>query len=351
MPKSQKVRSNHGTIRKGTQAKPKRWETHHELTINQDKKLILKTEYKRSSIINFLAEHLLLFQFVPASDSITGKIASAMPKISGLEGPHDMKHWGLGSLTIEGTLEHYSEGSVLKEKLNYIVSDTRLYGIPDDWKQIIKERSDNPTLPQMFSQQDEGLRSKSEIPAAHWLALVKEKRLIGDDEWAQLNAIASTAEEYVRTHLARRLYSAMISLLFESLFEASGLAVPPDTIRSLDTYIKSFVSRRLLTRGRGRTKGSGLFKTVEDFRAALQNVFEGFSQKPSEIEVIEHLRQHALCQRRTSKAALQSQTRTLRGWIKKSGFNDFHDAWRRHLLSRGKRKTIRTQLFSSKSGK
>ena len=84
----------------------------------------------------------------------------------------------------------------------------------------------------------------------------------------------------------------------------------------------------------GRPEGTGLFRNKEDFRIALFDVFAEFIDKPSETAVIERLRQHRLCQRKTSSASLQNQARTLRSWIKKLGYSDFHAAWRIYRLSR-----------------
>lgn len=90
---------------------------------------------------------------------------------------------------------------------------------------------------------------------------------------------------------------------------------------------------RLAEEQRGRPEGTGLFKNVEEFRTSLQDVFTEFTERPSETEVIERLRVHPLCQHKTSNATFESQTRTLRDWIKKLGFTSFHNAWRDYLLS------------------
>lgn len=108
-------------------------------------------------------------------------------------------------------------------------------------------------------------------------------------------------------------------------------AAQNDLVKSL-ALLESVVETKMKG-SPGRPKGTGLFKSIEDFCVALRSVFEGFSQKPSEVQVIEQLRQHPLCQQKTSRAKLENQTRTLRDWIQKAEYNDFHDAWRKHLLS------------------
>jgi hypothetical protein len=87
----------------------------------------------------------------------------------------------------------------------------------------------------------------------------------------------------------------------------------------------------LLSLSRGRPKDTGAFRGG-NFKVALWEVFGTFDDKPPETQVIERLRQHRLCQRQSS-ASLENQRRTLLGWLKDAGFENYHVAWREYLLS------------------
>jgi hypothetical protein len=167
------------------------------------------------------------------------------------------------------------------------------------------------------------------------------------------NAIGPTMAElqievmvnYFVHHVKGKLDEAWNSLVLETValgsvtevdFESGDIrwpTLPAETVEKLVKPLIVQMKKRLRVVGPGRLKGTGLFKDIDDFHIALWDVFGGFSRKPSETEVIELLRQHQLCQRKTSNAPLENQTRTLRGWLKKSGFKDFHDAWRKYRLS------------------
>lgn len=78
----------------------------------------------------------------------------------------------------------------------------------------------------------------------------------------------------------------------------------------------------------GRPEGTGWFKSVKGFRAALKQVLAGQKKRPTQLDTLRLLDNHHLCQMRARKPRNQSHTKLLRDWLHKARIKDYNKALR-----------------------
>jgi hypothetical protein len=95
-----------------------------------------------------------------------------------------------------------------------------------------------------------------------------------------------------------------------------------DTIRFAPAFKLCNLVDATLSRP-GRPEGSGWFRSTSDFRTALNDVLSLFSTRPTQLEVLIKLDDHALRQKGPKKPRTQSDTKLLRKWIADAELVDF----------------------------
>jgi hypothetical protein len=84
---------------------------------------------------------------------------------------------------------------------------------------------------------------------------------------------------------------------------------------------------------KGRPSKKALFSSEEQFITALKDVFNDLPENPEEWRVLQKLKQHPLCQKKSSERVTPNKTRVLRDWYERCDLN--HE---QAIIKYGKRK-------------
>lgn len=143
------------------------------------------------------------------------------------------------------------------------------------------------------------------------------------------------AEIFIRRNLPGVLQSALHLLIRAAIQIVNDNPINYEELRSLvlRCVMNDSLRDELPRPDTGRRKGTGLFKSEDDFLTALFDVFKMFRVKPTLERVDARIRKHPLCQRKESKPPEKKQTGALRGWLKKAGFKNLDEAWDQYRSS------------------
>lgn len=147
------------------------------------------------------------------------------------------------------------------------------------------------------------------------LAELRQQGLFDEETWDQIEIDAKRAEMYVREIFGDVMHIAMLFAL-----ELAALYVKENPLSAEEFRAhqeKAFARlRKLLPKpDEGRPKGTGLFRDEDDFLTALKDVLQKASKKLSQREALHAIRQHPLCQKKTSAFPSQNETKTFRNWL------------------------------------
>ena len=160
-------------------------------------------------------------------------------------------------------------------------------------------------------------KESKEKALSRYLDELRQKGIIDEETWNQIETDARRAEKFTRGIFADVMHIALLYAIELSILHVKKNPVSAKKFRVLQEKAFARLRERLPKPDEGRPPGSGLFKDTDDFLTALKDVLRKARKKPSERETLHAIRQHALCKKQTKDFPSQNQIRTLGNWLKR----------------------------------